>query len=522
MKIIIEKKYLVVPINSTAVSKRLCLFDEEGTERTLLIDYLCKIDLLHPSMMIYIDVSRYLGRTVSYECIPHMEPVLRQADRRELPELYREEHRPHSHFTPALGWINDPNGMIRHRGVYHAFYQYNPCDVVWNNMHWGHAVSRDLIHWEEQEIALFPDEMGTMFSGSAIEDTRNVSGLQTGELPPMLLFYTAAGNKSLLSKGKAFTQCLAYSNDGGKTFQKYEKNPILPWIVHENRDPKVVWAEELGCYLMGLYLTENRFGLFTSRNLLDWEPLQEIEMPGEAECPDLYCFRTEGRSYWVLIGASDKYVVGRFENGRFLPVCDVQQLGFSPHSYAAQSFSGIDDGRVLRMTWQRLRMPCERVPNQLSLPMEMQLHANGNDLFLTAAPAREIERLYEAEQSLEELSLSEPLTLPLDPAAYDLQITADDGQSMQLELFGHTLQIHAQEGVLAFGKLRVPLSKDRESLELRIIVDSCSFGVFTDGGRFYATLYAVCDYNLPYLRLSSNGNARIRSLSCRKLASIHK
>ena len=224
----------------------------------------------------------------------------------------------------------------------------------------------------------------------------------------------------------------------------------------------------------------------------------------------------------MLIGASDKYVVGAFENGRFLPKTDVQQLGDSPHSYAAQSFSGIEDGRVLRMTWQRLRMPCRRVPNQLSLPMEMQLHENGDELFLSATPAREIEQLYESEQLLTEPSTAEPLTLKLEPAAYDLQLSAEYGPSMQLELFGHTLRINTQEGVLTFGKLRVPLSKARESLELRIIVDSCSFGVFTDGGRFYATLYAVCDYNLPYLKLSAEKDACIRSLSCRRLASIHQ
>ena len=218
MKIVLEKKYLVVPINSNAVTKKLCFYNEKNGEQKLIMDFDCKMDFADPTYWGYIDVSKYQGMELEYCSIPSMDFVLTQSDEKKIDNVYHEEFRPMVHYTPQIGWINDPNGLIKYHGTYHMFYQYNPLGIEWGNMHWGHAISRDLFHWQEQDAVLFPDEMGTMFSGSAIEDIRNVSGLQTNENPPILLFYTAAGDCSLLSKGQKYTQCLAVSTDGGKTF----------------------------------------------------------------------------------------------------------------------------------------------------------------------------------------------------------------------------------------------------------------------------------------------------------------
>lgn len=520
MTIKIEKKFIGVPINNNAVGKKLCFYGE--TDGALVMDFDCRLDALCPQYLAYMDVSRFIGKTFRYDSIPHMAFELTQTDVQELPGLFREEYRPHVHFTPRIGWINDPNGMIFYHGVYHMFYQYNPCGTEWGNMHWGHAVSRDLLHWEEKDIALFPDEMGTMYSGSAIEDVRNVAGLQAAGQPAMLLYYTAAGGKNLLSAGKERTQCLAYSTDGGETIRKYHGNPVLDHVESYNRDPKVVWVEELGKYLQVLYLAGDRYGLFTSENLLDWKPLQEVRIANESECPDLYRFRLGAQTYWVLIGASDKYIVGVFRNGRFVPQTQVRQLGFSPFSYAGQSFSGTADGRVIRMTWEKLRMPCMRVPNQMSIPMEMRLEREETGCYLTAYPIEEISRLYADTQEVSEQKTEEPIELKLERAAYDIRLITEYGSSMDLALFGHTLRIDTKENCIVFGKSRIPVSEDREKVDLRVIVDSCSFEVFTDGGRFFADLYAVCDYNLPYLKLTAEGDAlRVRTLSCHRLHPIH-
>ena len=520
MIIKIEKKYLGIPVNNNVTTKKLCFYEETGD--ALVMDFDCKIDRLHPQYLAYIDVSRFIGKTFRYDTIPHMEFELMQTDARELPDLFREEYRPQVHFTPEIGWINDPNGMIFYHGVYHMFYQYNPCGTEWGNMHWGHAVSRDLLHWEEKDVALFPDEMGTMYSGSAIEDVRNAAGLQTGAQPTMLLYYTAAGGRNLLSAGKGRTQCLAYSTDGGETICKYSGNPVLGHIVHYNRDPKVVWVDEIGKYLMALYLTEDRYGLYTSENLLNWEPLQEIQIANESECPDLYSFRLGGKTYWVLIGASDKYIVGVFKGGKFVPQTQEKQLCYSPFSYAGQSFSGTD-GRVIRMTWEKLRMPCMRVPNQMSIPMEMKLNTGEMGCYLTAYPIEEISRLYADSQEIPERQLDEPIELKLDRGAYDIRLITSYGSGMNLELFGHTLRIDTPENCIVFGKIRIPVSGDREAVDIRILADRCSFEVFADGGRFYANLYAICDYNLPYLKLTADEpGTLLKTLSCHRLTSIHE
>ena len=516
--ITIEKKYLKIPVSNHAVSKKLCFYDA-GDENRLVMDFDCKIDTIQPQYDAYLDVSRFCGRTLQYDIVPHMTVSLEQTEKKELEGLFAEPYRPTVHFTPQIGWINDPNGMICYHGTYHMFYQYNPCGTEWGNMHWGHAVSRDLLHWEEKDIALFPDEMGTMYSGSAIEDVRNVSGLQRGELPPMLLYYTAAGDRNLLSTGAVRTQCLAYSTDGGETITKYAGNPVLGSVVNHNRDPKVVWVEEIGKYLMVLYLEEDRYGLYVSENLLDWMPLQELRIPNESECPDLYCFRLGGKNYWVLIGASDKYMVGVFKNGKFIPQTQERQLCYSPLSYAGQSFSGID-GRVLRMTWEKLRMPCVRVPNQMSVPMEMRLEAGETGCYLTAYPIAELSRLYADTREITDRSLDTPVELPLEQSAYDIRLITDYKNNMTLELFGHCLRFDVQENCIAFGKIRIPISGNRKQVDVRILADRCSFEVFADRGRFYACLYAVCDYNLPYLKLTADeGAPMLQSLSCHRLHS---
>lgn len=297
MNLLITKKYLLVPVNTCAVTKKLCFYDAAAPEKPLLMDFDCKLDAIAPDYTAFVDVSRFLGRELVCECEPQMNFVLTQSDERTLDGAYREEMRPFVHYTPLAGWINDPNGLIFYHGVYHMFYQYNPMGIEWGNMHWGHATSRDLFRWKEEDVALFPDAMGTMYSGSAIEDTRNVSGLQRGDRPPLLLYYTAAGNGGLLSRGKKRTQCLAVSTDGGKRFAKYENNPLVEPLANFNRDPKVVWVEELSRYVMALYLEGERYTLLGSDDLLHWTPFQEILLGNDAECPDLFCLEAEGERF---------------------------------------------------------------------------------------------------------------------------------------------------------------------------------------------------------------------------------
>ena len=521
--IVIEKKYLIVPVGTHATSKKLCFYESTGQDKTLVMDYDCNLDLLNPTFTAYINVSQFKGRVLEYCSIPQMDFTLEQCDEKTVEGVYREEFRPFVHYTPQIGWINDPNGLIRYGDTYHMFYQHNPLGPVWGNMHWGHATSRDLIHWEEQEIALYPDRMGTMYSGSAIEDVHNVTGLKCNENNPLLLFYTAAGDKSLLSRGRSRTQCLAYSTDQGRTFQKYSSNPVVEWIESYNRDPKVVWVEEISRYVMVLYIVGERYRILTSENMLEWTPLQEIILENESECPDIMSFTVNRKKYWVISGASDKYVVGAFEKGNFVQKSMTKQLSYSPSrsSYAAQSFSGLEDGRTIRIKWDQIHMPSDRVPNQMSIPTEMNLVCVDKECLLTSMPIKEIEMLYEDTYSIKNLSLTSPLQIPLEQSAYDICLEADFESDIEIEMFGQIMKVNVRENCIDFKKVKVPLSLELDSVKLRIIVDRCSVEIFADDGKFCATFPVVCDYNLPYLKVNASNDTVIRQLDCSRLKSIH-
>ena len=370
--------YLVLPINNSAECRKIMLHGEMGAYS---LDV--RLDRLNPEYYSYVPVN-FLGEF-------RVEPEDGGYSIAEaLPDdTYREPLRPLFHFTAAQGWNNDPNGLIYYEGRYHLFFQHNPAGNQWGNMHWGHAVSEDLLHWKELDIALYPDETGAMFSGSSIEDTHNVTGLKENAHNPLILFYTAAGNP--------VKQCMAYSTDGGNTFKKYAGNPILPNIISDNRDPKVIWCDETDCYILALYLDGNTYALFRSDNLIQWREFQRIELPGDSECPDFYPLMLGAERYWVLSGASDKYYIGKFENGKFVPVQPVLSMHDEGCKlYAAQTFSGIS-GRRIRISWDTGNLAAEnkmRWGCGMSVPADMQLMRDENGYIrLCAVPVPELEKL---------------------------------------------------------------------------------------------------------------------------------
>lgn len=532
MKLLLSAKYITLPVSDRAVTKKLCLY-EDGR---LLADYDLKLDAISPTFTAYIDVSQWLGRTVELTVAPEMECPVGLSGQVSLQGLWQEPLRPRVHFTVPAGWNNDPNGLIFHRGRYHLFYQFNPCGTEWGNMHWGHAVSTDLLHWEHLDTALFPDESGTMYSGCAIEDAENRTGLGDGR-PPMLLYYTAAaGGRHLLSAGKRRTQGLAWSTDGGASFHKYSGNPVVEWLEAGNRDPKVVWVEELERYVMALYLAGDRYRLLTSGDLLNWESLQELSLPGDNECPDIYPLTLDGKRHWVLSGARDIYLVGRFEADGFHAESGPRRLCHSEVSYAAQSFSGLPDGRIVRIAWNRLHIPSPRFSQQMGFPVEMHLERQDGEYLLAAQPIREIETLWEGCESLSQISLSQPLSLNTGLRALDLSLKMPvrPGARLTLRLFGCELKLNPEQNELTCGTVRMPLQLRPEAqqigqsgqpqhkqaqneLELRILVDCATVELFADGGKLCATVSALWDPNLPRVELIPQGEPYIESLSCRIL-----
>lgn len=249
---------------------------------------------------------------------------------------FTELHRPQFHFTPPSGWMNDPNGMVYHNGEYHLFYQHNPDSTVWGPMHWGHAVSRDLVHWEHMPIALYPDEHGTIFSGSAVVDTKNTSGLGTNDNPPMVAIFTYHSHEGEEAGRIDFqTQGIAFSLDNGRTWEKYDENPVLPNPgIRDFRDPKVMWYEEGNKWIMTLAVADH-ISFYSSPNLIDWAFESDFGANigghgGVWECPDLFKLPVVGtdKEKWVLLvsinpggpngGSATQYFVGDFDGSNFI------------------------------------------------------------------------------------------------------------------------------------------------------------------------------------------------------------
>ena len=316
MKIEIKNKYLIFPVNTLSTKKVLTF--KRDCETVYQIDI--KLDNCNPDFYAYIDVSRFIGQIIDILVDPEMKFEIREADEIDIENLYQEPMRPQVHFTTKIGWINDPNGLIYIDGIYHMFYQYNPTEPFWGNMHWGHAESRDLIHWEQKDAALFPDERGAMFSGSAILDDKNLLGKNVGDNKAALLFYTTT---------TPFCQHMSYSTDNFKTIKQYTEKPVVPHIQAQNRDPKVVFCDELDCYIMALYLDEDIYCILRSDNLINWEELQRIHLTEDNECPDIFpLYDSEGARKWIIIGAHDKYLVGNFKNGKFVAEQSVLSLHY--------------------------------------------------------------------------------------------------------------------------------------------------------------------------------------------------
>lgn len=531
-----EKAYLALPVSSYAKSKRLWVFCEGKAQDTVDL----RLDYTAPEYCAYYPIGRYKGRDITLKTVPEMELKDWQTD---TPDYHAAEvypFRPHWHFTPRFGWMNDPNGLVAYtsqvtgRMVYHLFYQYNPYDTVWGNMHWGHAVSEDLLHWEEQPVALSPDGNGTIYSGCGLVDERNLTGLQEGEEKAILLYYTCAGGENGVSKGRPYTQCLAYSTDGGRNFCKYQGNPVVPNVSCTNRDPKVIWCQELGRYVMALYVSyirDSEYMILTSEDLIHWEKLQNLWMEGDIEFPDLYPLAVSGepeKVYWVFTGCRQTYMLCECspEEG-FRIVQGPQPLVYGRNAQAPQTFSDIPDGRRICITWHRdIAFPTPYpFYSQQSIPYEMTLQMHRNTYYLAAWPVKEIASLYQSRNTYRQIEAEgdKVFRVQMEPGAYDifLRLPPDENGRTAISLFGGVLTVDARNNTVtvksgSVPSLSMPLSVTGVEKSLRILVDRCSLELFSDRGTSMMPVSFVCDYNLTGMEISSRDGIVVEELNiCR-------
>ncbi len=324
-------------------------------------------------------------------------------------------YRPVYHHTPSYGWMNDANGMFYKDGVWNLYYQYNPYGSKWGNMHWGHAVSRDLFHWTEKPAALARDTMGHIFSGSSVVDVNNTAGYGPGAI---VAFYTSASEKN------GQIQCMAYSTDNGLTFTKYEDNPILtPFDGLANfRDPKVFWYAPKQCWFM-IVSADKEMRFYKSHNLKDWTYISAFgkgygAQPNQFECPDFFPMTVNGKQKWVMIvninpgcmfgGSATEYFVGDFDGKTF--TCDdtpdvAKFLDYGKDHYATVTFYNAPDGRIVALpwmsNWQYANVtPIKQYRGANALPRDLKLYEKDGEYYVAADASKEVKRLRKQEKTV--------------------------------------------------------------------------------------------------------------------------
>lgn len=452
-------------------------------------------------------------------------------------ELYREPWRPQFHFTPPKNWMNDPNGMVYYDGEYHLFYQYNPEGDKWGHMSWGHAISKDLLHWEHLPVALGEENNVMIFSGSVVVDWKNTSGFGKDDKPPLVALYT--GHHT----GKPHQeQHLAYSTDRGRTWTKFTGNPVLDIGEKDFRDPKVIWHAPSGRWVMAVALPVTRqVQFYGSPDLKAWTHLSDFGPAGSVEgiweCPDLFPMEVEGKTRWVLIvnvgsgapagGSGCQYFVGDFDGRTFAldpsyPKKEPGQkfepalwLDYGPDFYAAVTWSDVPvrDGRRIALGWMSNWQYANDVPttpwrSAMTVPRELSLINTRAGLRLASAPLRELSTVRGPVQQFKGGTAAEAtvwakkagvqsgpldLTVTFAPAArgnagMKLFVGEKEETVVSVDRDKKLVVIErTRSGSVNFspkfsGFATAPLADPTGPVTLRILLDECSVEVFVDGG----------------------------------------
>ncbi len=458
-----------------------------------------------------------------------------------------EDFRPNFHFTPKKNWMNDPNGMFYMNGTYHLYFQYYPEDNIWGPMHWGHATSEDMITWEEQPIALFPDEKGYIFSGSAVVDEKNTSGFgEEGKTPVVAIFTYHEPEAAEEGKKDYQSQAIAYSLDEGQTWTKYEGNPVIPNPGIENfRDPKVIWDDINKQWLMALATTEKAL-FYTSQNLKDWKKLSEFgektgAHDGVWECPDIFPMQVEGsdEQKWVLIqslnpggyngGSGTQYFVGDFDGKNFVPAKGMEALeekhpfwiDFGRDNYAGVTWSNIpdEDGRKLFLGWMSNWLYAQEVPtttwrSAMTIARELKLIKEDGKYLVTSEPVEELKKYRGKKIQKKNISVSGNNTVlntdELDLSRAEIRFNIDDLKETTYNFrlsndMGEEFIIsydHAQKKFImnrshagkndfsekfAGENSTAPRISQSESLNAILIIDKTSIEMFFDDGKTVIT-----------------------------------
>lgn len=523
MRFASANKYLLLPIQESAPEARLNILENQKNVSTIHaklavdnIDYFVPVDLsAYDTNALVINIHNIPDDALCWRTIE-------MAD--EFDTSNREKFRPAYHFSPLYGWMNDPNGMVYKDGVYHLFYQYNPYGSTWGNMHWGHATTEDLVNWKHQPVAIAPDDLGTIFSGSCVVDKNNTSGFGHNAI---VAFYTSAGERQ--------TQSIAYSIDNGKSFIKYSGNPVVTSEIRDFRDPKVIWHEPTQKWVM-IIAASQEMQFFTSSDLKDWKLESAFghghgEHGGVWECPDLIELPIEGTNNkkWVLLcninpggpfgGSATQYFIGHFDGKTFTNDSPeaTKWMDWGKDHYATVTWSNAPDNRSIAIAWMSNWQYANNVPTTQyrsanSVPRDLSLYQQNNDLFLKSAPSEELEAMRGKAAKKRSFKVSRDYNidrlLPTNSGQYEvvLNIKNRDAEFIGFKLFnsqGEEVDIclnmiekqatmdRTRSGAVGFSKdfpiVTIAPIDGKEEIELRLYVDNSSVELFGNGGEYVMT-----------------------------------
>ncbi len=469
------------------------------------------------------------GKIILAVCVIMMQILLGNALAQNLMPA-DEQYRPQIHFTPAAHWVNDPNGMVYYKGTYHLFFQYHPYSSVWGPMHWGHASSSDLVHWKRLPIAIYPDSLGTIFSGSAVVDKNNTSGFGKNGQPPLVAIFTqhnAVAEKA--GRNDFQNQSIAYSLDEGKTWVKYAGNPVLknPGI-RDFRDPKVMWYAPAKKWVMTL-ATSDRVSFYSSPDLKNWRKESEFGAGSGAhgggwECPDLFTLEDEGKQRWVLVanlnpgapngGSGTQYFIGDFDGTTFTSVQkETKWLDYGPDNYAGVTWSNTGKRKILigwMTNWLYAnQVPTEKWKNGMTIPRELRLKHVGNDIFLTSRPIAELASIQQQPISLKTSTKKIILPCRLDisfekASSFSFEISNDAGEKLVIgydkDLNQYFIdrsasgKVDFKDGFAAIST--APGLTKTAAMNMTVIADESSVELFADDGLTVMT--TICFPLKPY------------------------
>ena len=556
----VTEDYLLLPIQDDAPEGKICVVKDNEQKGTLMNVRLARerVDSYVPFAL-----SAYKGQHISIEIQGVPETALCWKELKlsgSFDMANKESFRPVYHHTPAYGWMNDPNGMFYKNGVYHLYFQYNPYGSVWGNMHWGHSTSTDLMHWKFEGCAIVPDAWGAIFSGSCVVDHENTAGFGK---EAVVAFYTSAKSTPW---GDIQMQSMAYSLDNGKTFTKYEGNPILTSSEKDFRDPKVFWYAPGKHWVMILAVGQH-MEIYSSVNLKEWKKESEFGAMqgahgGVWECPDLVEIPVEGtrEKKWVLIcnlnpggpfgGSAAQYFVGSFDGKKFVNESPTQTkwMDWGKDNYATVTWNNAPDGRCIALGWMSNWQYANNVPTRQyrsanTLARDLTLYREGQELYLKSTPSSEVNKARGKKVSIPSFKVSEKHEMvnlfEEKQGAYEVEIVIqntgaskiafcllnDKGEKVSMYYDLNRKQFvmdRSESGKVDFSKdfpavTVAPVNVDKE-LTLRLFVDRSSIEAFGEDGKFVMTNLVFPSQ--PYVKMcfeaDKNGYA-VKSLNVYKL-----